>query len=78
MTKDDWRALIEQFLADEIDASVFREDFLEVWQECVDEQETVPPPIEELYSAVEAFEQASGDADELQEDARRALELLKT
>ena len=78
MTQDDWRALIEQFLADEIDATIFREDFLEVWQTCVDDQEAVPAPIEELYSAVEAFDPKSAEADDLQDDARRALELLKT
>ena len=78
MSEADWRALIEQFLADEIDAVVFRDDFLEAWQGCIDDQETVPRQIEDLHSAVDAFEPGTSESDDLQADARRALELLNS
>jgi hypothetical protein len=80
MTRDDWRALIEAFLADESDAATFKEEFMEAWEEVAEGKTRVPPAVEELQSTVEAYDETVEDEDaetELRDEARKALELLK-
>jgi hypothetical protein len=79
MTKDDWRALIENFLTDESDAETFCEEFLEAWKDAREEKKRVPTPIEELYSTVEGYDPEDDDSEsELREEARKAHEELQS
>jgi hypothetical protein len=79
MTKDDWRALIENYLADESDADTFCEEFLEAWKDARDEKKRIPAAVEELYSAVEGYDADDEDTEiELREEARKALEELQS
>ena len=80
MTPADWRSLIEAYLADENDADVFCEEFLEAWKTATEEKAKIPSGVEELYTTVEAFDPEDDDddaEDELRKAAEAALEGLK-
>jgi hypothetical protein len=77
MTSDDWRALLEAFLADESDTETFHEEFLDAYKTARDEREAIPDPIEEFYFVVEGFTPGEDDEDELRDEAQKALDILK-
>jgi hypothetical protein len=76
MTKDDWRALLESFLADETDHESFHDDFLEAWKGARDERLPVPDVIGDLFFTVENFDPSEDDPDELRDEAEKALRKL--
>ena len=80
MTRSDWRSLIEAFLAGDSDADTFAEEFLEGWKSATEAKSKIPAAVEELYTAVEAFDPDADDddaEDELRDAAEAALEELK-
>ena len=78
MIASDWRSLIETFMSDEIDAETFKEDFLEAWRGAIEDKSKIPPVVEDLYTAIEAFSAGDDEAEtELRDAAEQALELLK-
>lgn len=76
MTKDDWRALLEGFLADDTDVETFHEEFMEAWKSAREDKETIPDVIEDLHYTIEQFDTAEDDPDELRDEAEKALRKL--
>jgi hypothetical protein len=76
MTTDDWRALLEAFLADETDAESFHDDFLEGWKSARDERKRIPDAIEDLFFTVESFTPGDDDESELRDEVQKVLDIL--
>ena len=49
VTKDDWQALLEDFLSDESDAETFKDQFIEAMKDARAEKARIPAVIEELH-----------------------------
>ena len=81
MTSADWRALIEAYLDGRLSAEAFMRRFIEAWQKS---RASIPNPIANLQSHVEAFEarvaeereEGAVNDDELRQAAQRALSNL--
>lgn len=76
MTKDDWQALLEDYLSDESDTETFRDAFLEALKEARADKERIPDAIEELAYLVEPFNLEDDDESELRDEAEKVLKQL--
>ncbi len=82
MSIAEWRALIEAYLDARLSAPAFARRFLDAWRAQRDaRQEPIPPAIETLFFAAEAFPAFDADAetandDDLRNAAQRALREL--
>jgi hypothetical protein len=75
MTSDDWRALLETFLADESDAETFKDEFLDAYKSAREERSRIPDVIEDLQFSVDGFDPTDDDT-ELRDEVQKALDIL--
>jgi hypothetical protein len=81
VTNAEWRALIEAYLDGRLSAEAFMRRFMDGWRIARARSVAIPPPIDALQVAVEAFEAAVLDAqeegavsdDDLRQAAQRTL-----
>ena len=76
MTKDDWQALLEDYLSDESDTETFKDAFLEAFKEARADKERIPDVVEELHFMVENFDLEDDDEAELRDEAEKVLKQL--
>lgn len=76
MTKDDWQALLEDYLSDGSDTETFKDAFLEALKEARADKERIPDTVEELAFMVEAFDLEDDDESELRDEAEKVLKQL--
>jgi hypothetical protein len=76
VTKDDWQALLEDYLSGESDAETFKDAFLEAMKDARSEKSRIPAAIEEFAFEVEPFDPEEDDDSELRDEAEKVLEKL--
>lgn len=76
MTKDDWQALLEDYLSGDSDVETFKEAFLEGMKDARAEKARIPAVVEEFSFELEPFDPEEDDESDLRDEAEKVLEKL--
>ena len=76
MTKDDWQALLEDYLSGESDVATFRDAFMEAMKDARADKARIPAMIEEFAFEIEPFDPEEDEEDDLHSEAEKVLEKL--
>jgi vacuolar-type H+-ATPase subunit H len=76
VTKDDWQALFEDYLAGDSDIETFKDAFLEAMKEARAEKARIPSSVEEFAFEIEPFDVAEDEESDIRDEAEKVLEKL--
>ncbi len=76
MTKDDWQALLEDYLSGESDVETFKDAFLEAMKDARAEKARIPAAVEEFAFEIEPFDPQEDDESDVRDEAEKVLEKL--